>query len=201
MLRQSSESLLSLLDNCKTIPVIENRTQFAQVFDSPHVRAILLRHCNLFELSSQFEQAHEQKVSIYVNIDHIDGIHSDQAGLRYMAGQFHIAGVVSNHPKLLVLAKSLGLETIQRIFAVDSTGLEMALESVDTSTTDLLDISPALVIPYVIPRLAVPLPLHFIGSGLIQTSQQIQRILRADAAGVAVIRKELWREQMVGVGK
>jgi glycerol uptake operon antiterminator len=95
----------------------------------------------------------------------------------------------------------LGLETIQRIFAVDSTGLEMALESVDTSTTDLLDISPALVIPYVIPRLAVPLPLHFIGSGLIQTSQQIQRILRADAAGVAIIRRELWREQMVGVGK
>lgn len=201
MLRQSSESLLSLLDNCKTIPVIENRTQFAQVFDSPHVRAILLRHCNLFELSSQFEQAHEQKISIYVNIDHIDGIHSDQAGLRYMASLFHIAGVVSNHPKLLALAKSLGLETIQRIFAVDSTGLEMALESVDRSNTDLLDISPALVIPYVIPRLAVPLPLHFIGSGLIQTSQQVQRILRADAAGVAVIRKELWKEQMVGVGK
>lgn len=201
MLRQSSESLLSLLDNCKTIPVIENRTQFAQVFDSPHVRAILLRHCNLFELSGLFEQAHEQKVSIYVNIDHIDGIHSDQAGLRYMASQFHIAGVVSNHPKLLALAKSLGLETIQRIFAVDSTGLEMALESVDRSNTDLLDISPALVIPYVIPRLAVPLPLHFIGSGLIQTSQQVQRILRADAAGVAVIRRELWKEQMVGVGK
>jgi len=79
-------------------------------------------------------------------------------------------------------------------------GLEMALESVDTSTTDLLDISPALVIPYVIPRLAAPLPLRFIGSGLIQTSQQIQRILRAGAAGVAVTRKELWREQLVGVG-
>jgi glycerol uptake operon antiterminator len=201
MLTQSSESLLSLLDNCKTIPVIENRTQFAQVFDSPHIRALLLRHCNLFELSSLLEQAHERRLAIYVNIDHIDGVHSDQAGLRYLAGQFRIAGVVSNHPKLLALAKSFGLETIQRIFAVDSTGLEMALESVDRSNTDLLDISPALVIPYVIPRLAVPLPLRFIGSGLIQTSQQIQRILRADAAGVAVIRRELWRERVVGVEK
>ena len=201
MLRQSSASLLSLLDNCKTIPVIENRAQFTQVFDSPHIRAILLRHCNLFELASLLEHASARGLSLYVNIDHMDGIHSDSAGLRYLVNQFHIAGVASNHPKLLALAKGFGLETIQRIFAVDSTGLDVALETVDTSTTDLLDIAPALVIPYVIPGLAVPLPLRFIGSGLIHTSQQIQRILQADAAGVAVTRKELWREPVVGIGR
>ncbi len=201
MLTQSSASLLRLLDNCKTIPVVENRLQFVQVFDSPHIRAILLRHCNLFELSSLLEQAHKHELSLYVYIDHIDGIHSDAAGLRYLADQFHVAGVVSNHPKLLALAKGFGLETIQRIFAVDSTGLEMALETVDRSYTDLLDISPALVIPYVISRLAEPLPLDFIGSGLISTSQQIQRILRANAAGVAVMRKELWREPIVGMAR
>lgn len=199
MLRQSSASLLNRLDNCKTIPVIENRAQFMQVFDSPHIRAILLRHCNLFELSSLVDQAYRRDLSLYVNIDHIDGIHSDAAGLRYLADQFHVAGVISNHPKLLALAKGFGLETIQRIFAVDSTGLEVALETVDRSYTDLLDISPALVIPYVISRLTEPLPLSFIGSGLIQTSQQIQRILHANASGVAVMRKELWREPVVGI--
>jgi glycerol uptake operon antiterminator len=199
MLRQSSASLLNRLDNCKTIPVIENRAQFMQVFDSPHIRAILLRHCNLFELSSLLDQAYRRDLSLYVNIDHIDGIHSDAAGLRYLADQFHVAGVISNHPKLLALAKGFGLETIQRIFAVDSTGLEVALETVDRSYTDLLDISPALVIPYVISRLTEPLPLSFIGSGLIQTSQQIQRILHANASGVAVMRKELWREPVVGI--
>src|SRR5215469_12701876 len=105
MLVQSSASLLSLLDSCKTIPVIENRAKFTQVFDSSHIRAILLRHCNLFELSSLLQQAYERGLSLYVNIDHIDGIHSDSAGLRYLVDQFHIAGVVSNHPKLLALAK------------------------------------------------------------------------------------------------
>jgi glycerol uptake operon antiterminator len=170
-----------------------------QVFDFSHIRAILLRHCNLFELSSLLDQAHERGLSLYVNIDHIDGIHSDAAGLRFLADQFQIAGVVSNHPRLLAMAKGFGLETIQRIFAVDSTGLEMALETVDRSYIDLLDISPALVIPYVIARLEEPLPLSFIGSGLIQTAQQVQKILRANAAGVAVIRKELWREPAVGI--
>jgi glycerol uptake operon antiterminator len=193
MLTQSSGSLLTLLAQCKIIPVIENRAQFAPIFASSHIRAILLRHCNLFELAGLLEQVRKRGLAIYVNVDHMDGIHADTAGLRYLSEQFHVAGIVSNHPKTLAIAKSFGLETIQRIFAVDSTGLEMALESVDRSATDLLDISPALVIPYIIPRLADPLPLRFIGSGLIQTTQQIQAVLRADAAGVAVARSELWR--------
>ena len=193
MLTQSTGSLLKLLAQCKTIPIIENRAQFAPIFESSHLRAILLRHCNLFELTGLLEQVRKRGIAIYVNVDHMDGIHSDAAGLRYLSDRFHVAGIVSNHPKTLTIAKNFGMETIQRIFAVDSTGLEMALESVDRSATDLLDISPALVIPYVIPQLAAPLPLRFIGSGLIQTTQQLQAILRADAAGVAVMRSELWR--------
>jgi glycerol-3-phosphate responsive antiterminator len=198
MLTQSTSPLLSLLKRSKTIPVVETRMQFAQVFDSPHILAILLRHCNLFEFKVLLEQAHRRHLAVYVNADHMHGIHSDAAGLHYLAEQFHIAGIVSNHPKILALASSFGLETIQRIFAVDSTGLEIALESIDTAHTDLLEISPALVIPHIIPWLSSPLPLPFIGSGLIQTTQQIQAILRADAAGVVVERSALWRNQLAG---
>ncbi len=198
MLTQSSSPLLSILKRSKIIPAIETRMQFAQVFDSPHILAVLLRHCNLFEFKALLEQAHRRKLAIYVNADHIHGIHADAAGLRYLVEQFHIAGVVSNHPKILALAKSFDLETIQRIFAADSTGLEMALESLDSAHTDLLEISPALVIPYIIPQLPSPLPLPFIGSGLIQTTQQMQAILRAHAAGVVVARNALWRNPLAG---
>ena len=82
------------------------------------------------------------------------------------------------------------METIQRIFAVDSTGLEAALESIDNHLVDLLDISPALVIPYVVSHTRLPLP--FIGSGLISTFQQVQAVLRAGALRVAVARPELY---------
>jgi glycerol uptake operon antiterminator len=92
----------------------------------------------------------------------------------------------------LSLGKSFGLETIQRIFAVDSTGLEMALETVDKAYIDVLDVSPALVIPYIVPSLTMLLPLPFIASGLISTPQQVQSILRAGASAVAVTRPELW---------
>ncbi len=192
MLIQSSRSLLTIVSQCKIIPIIENRLQFTQVLDSSHTGSVLLRHCNLFDFTPLLEEAHRRRLTVYVNIDHIDGIHADSAGLRYLAQHMRVTGIVSNHPRNLALGKNFGLETIQRIFAVDSTGLEMALETVDTEYVDLLDISPALVVPYVVPSLTPPLPLSFIASGLVHTPQQLEAVLHAGAAGVAVSRPELW---------
>lgn len=190
MLTRSTRSLLSVSAKQKTIPVIENRTLFSRALDASQITTILLRHCNLFELRPMLDHALEREVAVYVNVDHIDGIHPDTAGLRYLAHQLHIAGIVSSNPRILAQSKSFDLETIQRIFAVDSTGLEAALESVDSHHVDLLDISPALVIPYVVSQTSLPLP--FIGSGLISTFQQVQAVLRAGALHVAVARPELW---------
>jgi glycerol uptake operon antiterminator len=190
MLTRSTRSLLSLSAEQKTIPVIENRVQFARALDASQTTTILLRHCNLFELRPMLEHAHQREVAVYVNVDHIDGIHPDAAGLRYLAHQLHIAGIISSNPRILALGKGFDLETIQRIFAVDSAGLEVALESIDSRHVDLLDISPALVIPYVVSH--TPLPLPFIGSGLIYTFQQVQAVLGAGALRVAVARTELW---------
>ncbi len=190
MLTRSTRSLLSVSARQKTIPVIENRMLFSRALDASQIATVLLRHCNLFELRPMLDHAFEREVAVYVNVDHIDGIHPDPAGLRYLAHQLHIAGIVSSNPRILAQSKSFDLETIQRIFAVDSTGLEAALESVDSHNVDLLDISPALVIPYVVSQ--TPLPLPFMGSGLISTFQQVQAVLRAGALHVAVARPELW---------
>ena len=192
MLTRLSRSLLDLPPRCRTIPVIENRVQFVHAFDAPQVSAIVLRHCNLFEFQTLLERTYRRGLAVYVNIDNIEGIHADSAGLSYLADHFHVVGIISSNPRTLSLGKQLGLETIQRIFAVDSTGLETALDTVDRQFVDLLDISPALVIPYVIPYLQTPLPLPFIASGLVYTTQQMQAILQCGALAVMVTRSELW---------
>ena len=190
MLTRSSKSLLSVSDRQKIIPVIENRTEFLRALNAPQISTIVLRHCNLLDLRPILDHAFEREVAVYVNVDHIDGIHPDSAGLRFLAHQLHIAGIVSSNPRILTLGKGFKLETIQRLFAVDSTGLETALESVDSHHVDLLDISPALVIPYVVSHTVLPLP--FIGSGLISTLQQVQSVLRAGALRVTTARSELY---------
>jgi glycerol uptake operon antiterminator len=193
MLTRFRGPLPKLLGQYKIIPMIEDRSHFAMALASFQANVLFLRHCNLFELTPLLAQADRLGKAIYVNVDHIDGIHPDTAGLRYLAEACHVVGVLSNHAKTLALAKEFELETIQRIFAADSSGLEMALESIDTRTVDLLDFSPALAIPYVIPLLDAPLPLPFVAFGLVHTAQQVREVLRCGAVGVAVNRPELWQ--------
>jgi glycerol uptake operon antiterminator len=190
MLTRSSRSLLSISDRQKIVPVIENRVQFLRALEAPQNTTIMLRHCNLLELRPLLDHAFERQVAVYVNVDHIDGIHPDSVGLRFLAYQLHIVGIVSSNPRILALGKTFELETIQRLFAVDSTGLEAALESLDSHKVDLLDISPALVIPFVVSHIHLPLP--FIGSGLISTFQQVQSVLGAGALRVTTARPELY---------
>lgn len=192
MLTQSSVSLLNLPTRNAVVPMVETRVQFVQAMESASVKAILVRHCNIFEFSALFESAQRIGCAVYVNMDHIDGVHPDAAGLRYLAEQLHVTGILSNHPKILSTGKRCGLETIQRIFAVDSTGLEQALESVDRLYVDILDFSPALVVPYIIPDLQPYLPLPYMASGLVHTSEQLRAILRTGVRAIAVTRSELW---------
>jgi glycerol uptake operon antiterminator len=195
MHNQSGGSLLTSLKQdtrSKIIPVIEQKAQFSRVFDLPAARPILLRHCNLFELSGFLERARQQHLPVYVYIDQIDGIHADNAGIRYLSERMGITGIISNHPRVLAIGKEYGLETIQRMYVLDSTGLDAALEALDTSIIDLLDISPALVVPHVIPRLRTPLPLPFLASGLLLEAQHVRSVLQHGASGVFVARDDLW---------
>jgi glycerol uptake operon antiterminator len=192
MLTQSGKSLPGLLVRYKTVPVVSDGLQLRAALASSAARAVMLRHCNPFELLVPLKEACGLGVAIYVYVDHLVGIAPDLVGLRYLREQFHAAGLISHHPRILAQAKSLGLETIQRLFAVDSTGLEAALESVDPAVVDLLDIAPALAIPHVVPYLPAPLPLPFIGSGLLLNARQKEAVLRAGAVGVVVARRELW---------
>lgn len=189
---RSTSSLLTLPASSRIIPAIENRAQFLRLFETPNICAILLRHCSIFELAGLIERAHQRSIATYVSIDHIDGIHADAAGLRYLAERIHITGIISNHPRILALGKEVGLETVQRIFALDSTGLETALHSVEPESVDMLDISPALVVPHITERLRIPLPLPFIASGLLLNSSHTQEVLHAGAVAVVVAREQLW---------
>lgn len=175
-----------LLAQTKVIPIIENRAQLQQLLKTSQCKSLIARHCDILELAPQFVQAPNAGIAVYVQIEHIYGVNADPMGLQFLANQLHIAGIISTNPKVLATAKAFGMDTALRIFAADSTGLEGVLEGFDTHSVDLLDVSPALVIPYIAPLLIAQQPLPFIGSGLVATSAQINAVLQAGASAVAV---------------
>lgn len=175
----------------QVVPLIDNHIQLASLLKQPGGAGMLmLNRCNVLELGLLGDQAQSRGYSVYVNIDHSSGVHADLAGIRYLIDTVHVAGIESTNVKVLALAKAAHLATVLHVYAADSTGLASALDAVDPQIVDLLDISPALAIPYIYPPLSRALPLPFIGSGLISTATQVQSILGAGALGVLVAQAD-----------
>jgi Glycerol-3-phosphate responsive antiterminator (mRNA-binding) len=175
----------------QVVPLIDSYTQFASLLkQSGSAGMLMLYRCNVLELGLLSDQAQRKGYSVYVNIDHISGVHADPAGIRYLIDTVHVAGIESTNVKVLALAKVAQLATVLHVYAADSTGLASALDAADPQIVDLLDISPALAIPYIYPPLSHALPLPFIGSGLISTATQVQSILGAGALGVLVAQTD-----------
>lgn len=178
----------------KIIPLVDSRALFEQALDLSGVEVILLNRCNLLALTDLFQHAERAHIAMYVYVDHLEGLVPDSAGLRYLVEVLHVNGIVSNHVKTLALGKSLGLETIQRIFILDSTALSNNFESTELKNVDLFDLAPALAVPHLIPDLISQLPRPFIASGFIHTQRQVQAVLQAGAVGVTTNRIDrLWR--------
>ncbi len=192
MLAQTKRSLVEVLSRNKVIPVVENRTQFLTALTISGHEVIFIRNCDLFDVKALCQQASHQGYALYINVDHINGIHPDAAGLQYLIEQFHITGIASANLKVLTLGKTLELNTILQIFAADSTGLESAIEMINPTAVDFFNVSPALVVPSLSETLTTLLPRPFIASGLISTKRQIQAVLQAGALGVVVVQPELW---------
>jgi len=186
-----AHSIADLLTWYRVIPIVENQAQLMRVAKMSHYRVLLLSHCSIFDLLPWLPDRKSDGPAIYVDIDHVSGVHADAAALHYLAEQIQAAGILSANPRVLETAKTFGLETILHLFAADSTGLENTLETVDLTPIDLFSVSPGLVIPHILPPLTSVLPLHFIGSGLISTDRQVQAILDAGAIGVAVRQNDL----------
>jgi glycerol uptake operon antiterminator len=192
VLSQSTGSMNDLLSPGKVIPVVENRNQLLMALKVAGGKMVMLRHCDLLDLAPMLQQAYQHGYALYVYTDHMEGVLPDSAGLRYLREHQHIVGVASANSKVLALGKSQGLSTILRIFAVDSTGLESSLESIDEQNTDMLDVSPALVVPAISAYLADRVSLPFIVSGLVSTRRQVRAALSAGAAGVVTAQADLW---------
>jgi glycerol uptake operon antiterminator len=129
---------------------------------------------------------------IYVNVDLVGGIAADASGLRFLSGR--VEGIISTHRHVIELAKTSGLVTIQRLFAIDSGAVERGLKLIRRAEPDFVEILPALAYCEIAERYCAVLDLPVLAGGLLKSSHDISVILRAGALGVSTSHQGLWND-------
>ena len=175
------------------LPAVRDNNSLHRALDLGY-RQLLVERGSLLTMVGPLAAAARQGVAIFVNLDGVEGLAADSAALAFLATDLGFSGVVSVKPHLLRDASRFRLRTIQRIHALDSTGLETGLNSIGLPAPYAIAIAPAVAIPQVMPAVRESTNAPVWGTGFITTADQAAAILAAGASVVSSAQPELWRD-------
>jgi glycerol uptake operon antiterminator len=156
------------------------------------VRVLFILGEDIFALQESVAKAHAHECLILAHIDLIKGVGRDEVGLRFLAREFRVDGVLTTRANLIGPAKREGLIVVQRLFVLDSESLETGLPAVQRAAPDAVEVLPGVILPLIATRLkGADLP-PLIAGGLIQSRTQVEEILAAGAVAVSTSAEALW---------
>jgi glycerol uptake operon antiterminator len=147
---------------------------------------------DIFALKESVAKAHAHGRLILAHVDLIKGIGRDEAGVRFLAQEFHVDGILTTRTNLIGPAKREGLIAVQRLFVLDSESLEAGLPAVERAAPDAVEVLPGVILPLIAPRLKQAGLPPLIAGGLIRTARQVAEILEAGAVAISTGAEELW---------
>ncbi|SKA11939.1 glycerol-3-phosphate responsive antiterminator [Selenihalanaerobacter shriftii] len=156
------------------------------------IAAIFVLGGNIFNLPKIVETAIELDKLVFLHIDLVKGIGKDKYGMKYLAEEVGIDGIVTTKNYLIKAAKKYDLITIQRLFILDSSAFETGVNIIKSSKPDLVEVLPGLILPHIISDLRQKLKLPIIAGGLIKNKEQLKNILQTEILAVSTSSKDLW---------
>ena len=173
------------------LPAIRDATTLNQALDLGY-RQLLVERGSLLAMLGPLVTAARQGVAIFVNLDAVEGLAPDTAALAFLATDLGFSGVVSVKPHALRDASRLRLRTVQRIHAIDATGLETGLNSLISPAPYAVAIAPAVAVPQVMASIRAVTNAPIWGTGFITSAEQARTVLAAGAEVVSSSRPEVW---------
>ena len=175
------------------LPAVRDGASLNEALDLGY-QQVLIERGSLLAMVGPLASAARRGIAIFVNLDAVEGLAPDSAALAFLATDLGFSGVLSVKPHLLKDASRFRLRTVQRIHALDSTGLETGLHSLVSPGPYAVAIAPAVAIPQVMPTIRAITSTPIWGIGFITSAEQAGEILKAGAAVVSSARPEVWRE-------
>ncbi|MGE5577944.1 MAG: glycerol-3-phosphate responsive antiterminator [Syntrophothermus sp.] len=153
----------------------------------------------IFDLREMVAETRNRKKLAFVHIDLLEGIGKDRVGVRFLAEEIGVKGILTTRTQLVRAAKEQGLIAIQRLFMLDSEALKTGIHVTSNARPDAVEILPALILPNIIGRLPLAQMPPVIGGGLVETPEELKAILGARGPGgerilaVSTSSKDLWK--------
>ncbi len=146
----------------------------------------------IFDLPRIVQQAGKYKKLVFADIDLVKGIGRDASGIRFLAKESRVDGIITTRSNLIKSAQKEGLVAVQRIFVLDSESLSGGLSVIEKTNPDAVDILPGLILPKIMKKVRMVTAIPVIAGGLITHKDEIREILASGAIGISTTAANLF---------
>ncbi|SDP42095.1 glycerol uptake operon antiterminator [Eubacterium maltosivorans] len=152
---------------------------------------IFLLGGNIYNLKKMVEYVNHAGKYAFVHLDLIKGYAQDNYFIKYLKEEITPTGIISTKNSLVTRAKQEGLMTIQRLFLLDSSAMDVSINSAKKIRPDAVEILPGLV-PKIIHSVKKELTVPIITGGFIETEEEVRSCIDAGAISASTSYKPLW---------
>ncbi|MHC0552987.1 glycerol-3-phosphate responsive antiterminator [Salinicoccus sp. CNSTN-B1] len=174
----------------KILPAIRSLKDFEKLIGSPY-RSCVILDIHIGHLDSHIRTVKSHGFEVYLHLDLIKGLAVDTASLEYIHQKYKPTGIVTTRGRIVKKARQLGMKTILRVFAIDSSAIEKSIELIDQCHPHLIEVLPG-VVPKVIHLFKQEVAADVIAGGLIETQSEVDDAIMAGASYVTTSKTSLW---------
>lgn len=156
-------------------------------------RVVFLLKSDIMTVADVVKSCKKAGKAVFIHLDLMDGIGKDEAGLKFLIKNIMPDGIISTKVNIIKIANALGLQTVFRVFLIDSQGMDSAFHTLSKITPNAVEIMPG-VMPEITSKFATRFP-NLITGGMVSDVHQAKAAIESGALGVSTSSEILWREK------
>lgn len=157
-----------------------------------NVEIIFVLSGDICKITDVVNRCHTAKKKVYLHIEMIEGFGKDEAAVRFIANNIKPDGIITTKASLIKAASSVGLDSIFRVFMLDSQSIKTAISNIERCKATNVEILPGLI-PELIASFAKNVNANIIAGGLISTNKHIEEAFAHGAIACSTSESSLWR--------
>lgn len=179
------------LNRHRVIPAVR-RDEDLEIALRSRAAAVFLLNGNLLSLERVVDRCRAAGKAVFVHYDLVEGLSGDRSGVEFLARHIRPDGLITTRTSVARHSLEAGLETILRIFALDTAALATALQVIRRTGPGAVEVLPAFLPAWVFEEIRSVHRGPLVAGGLVRTPEDVQRVLAAGATAVSASSPALW---------
>lgn len=185
-----NQKAYDLLAENPIIVAVRDDETYKKCMNIPESRVVFVLFGSISSIPDIVSELKGHDHQVFVHMDLISGLSSREDAVDFIRKYTNADGIISTRIEQIKRGKSLGLDTVYRIFVIDSKAFSVVRKNI-SNDVDIVEILPGLM-PKIIRKMTEIQSKPVIAGGLISDREDVISALDAGAVAISTTNVNVW---------